>query len=244
MKNKIASLLVCMLVITALFSITVSAIDIRFSRSEQLLVASSYGKSMDLKNNDVVIELLQQMDEALILGYLEDLVSFGPRVTGQTSCEAAGTFLYNEFQSMGLEVRYHHWTSGSYTSRNIEATLPGVDETSDEIYIVCGHYDSVAGSPGADDDASGVVAALGAAYLMSQYSFNHTVRFVAFSGEEQGLLGSQRYVTEAVGNGDNIVGTLNADMIGFTQYANDGNLVKIFSNTQSHWLFTFTSMVN
>lgn len=195
------------------------------------------------KNNDI-IDMIQSMDESLYLGYLEDLVDFGPRVTGTPECEAAGDYIYNEFQSMGLEVRYHNWSYGGYQDRNIEATLPGINETSDEIFIVCGHYDSVPGSPGADDDGSGTVTAIASAYIMSQYTFNHTVRFVTFSGEEQGLLGSHEYVEEAYNNGDNIVGTLNVDMIGYAITQTHGSQIKVYNNDASDWLYDFTESVS
>jgi len=193
-----------------------------------------------VSSSDIIIDVIQQVDESLILDYLEDLVAFGPRVTETTACEQAGDWIYNEFQSMGLDVRYHGWNNGGYDSENIEATLPGLNETSDEIYIICGHYDSVSGSPGADDDGSGTVATIAAAYILSQYSFEHTIRFVTFSGEEQGLLGSEIYAQEAYANGDNIVATLNVDMIGFAETENQGNNILVYHNDDSDWLVDFT----
>jgi len=194
----------------------------------------------DVSRNDIVIDIIEQIDEPLLLEYLEDLVAFGPRVTDTPACEQAGEWIYNEFQSMGLEARYQSWSNGGYNGENIEATLPGSDPESDEIYIICGHYDSVLGSPGADDDGSGTVATIAAAYILSQYSFDHTIRFVTFSGEEQGLLGSQRYVEEAYGNGDNIVATLNVDMIGFAEDEFEGSRVKVYHDDDSDWLVDYT----
>ncbi|MDG6219255.1 MAG: M28 family metallopeptidase [Candidatus Thermoplasmatota archaeon] len=162
--------------------------------------------------------LLIQIDEGSVLNYVQTLVSFGPRVTGSSACNNAGSYIENAFTGMGLEVYVQSWTYGSYAGDNIVATLPGNDPDSDEIYIVCGHYDSVSGSPGADDNAGGTAAVLAAADVMSQYSFTHTVKFIAFSGEEQGLYGSTYYAQQATANGDNIQKVLNADMIG---YAND-----------------------
>lgn len=193
--------------------------------------------------NPDIIELIEQVDEATVLAYLEGLVSFGPRVTGTPACDNAADYIYDSFASMGLDVRYDPWSYGGYSADNVEATLWGEDPTSDEIYIVCGHYDTVSGSPGADDNASGTVAAIVAAHVMSQYAFNHTVRFVGFSGEEEGLLGSHEYVEEAFGNGDNIVAALNADMISFAVTDYDRTHVKIYHDTPSYWLVTFTDNV-
>jgi len=193
---------------------------------------------------DVVIDMIEAMDESLILGYLESLTAFGPRVTGTTECYDAGDYIYNEFESMGLEVRFHNWSYHGYTDRNIEATIQGTDEESDEIYIICAHFDSVPGSPGADDDGSGVVAVMASAFIMKDYTFNHTIRFVTFSGEEQGLLGSHEYAEEAYNNNDNIIAVLNVDMIGYALTTEQGNRIKVYFNTASQWLINYTNDVS
>ncbi len=197
-------------------------------------------ESMD----DTIIEIIQQINESLVLGYLEDIVDFGPRVTGTQACWEAGDYIYDEFESMGLDVRFHEWSYGGYSDRNVEATLEGIDPNSDEIYVILAHYDTVSGSPGADDDGSGTAAVLAAAYIMSQYEFNHTIRFLAVSGEEEGLLGSHEYAEEAYNNGDNIVGALNGDMIGFAISEEDGNIIKIYFNDASEWLLDFTTDIS
>jgi len=194
--------------------------------------------------NDLITDIILQLNQSLYLKYLEDIVEFGPRRTGTPACEQAGKYIYNEFKAMGIEARYHNWSYGGESGSNIEGTLKGINETSDEIYIICAHYDSVTGSPGADDDGSGTAAVLIAADLLSRNSVNHTVRFVAFSGEEQGLLGSYEYAKEASQNGDNIIGVLNGDMIGFAISSYDGSNIKIYENTASHWLTVFTEDIS
>ncbi len=194
--------------------------------------------------DDVVVSIIEQVDEAVFLSYEENLTVNGPRPTEGASCIAAAEFMFNEFQNMGLAVRYHQWSNGGYNSDNVEATLNGTDETSDEIYIICGHYDTVSSSPGADDDTSGTVAVLIAAKILSQYQFNHTIKFVAFSGEEEGLLGSEAYVQDAVSEGWNIMGVLNCDMISYAITSNDGSNLDVYQDTQSEWLYTYTMGVN
>jgi len=103
--------------------------------------------------------------------------------------------------------------------RNVVATLPGTTNP-DQQYIICGHFDSTSEiplerAPGADDNASGTTAVITAAQILSKYRFQKTIKFIAFSGEEQGLLGSFAYVSEAYANGDHILGALNFDMIGY-----------------------------
>ena len=189
-----------------------------------------------------VTELIQQVDESLLLGYLENLTSFGPRVTGTPACEQSAQYIYHTFQNMGLEVRYQNYTDAAVSGSNIEATIPGTD--SSNIFIICGHYDCVADGPGADDDGSGVAAVLAAAAIMKNYEFYYTIRFVAFSGEEQGLIGSYHYVDEAYNNNETIIAVLNADMIAYAQSASDGSNGKIFENTASEWIVTFTQAVS
>ncbi|HWR64305.1 MAG TPA: M20/M25/M40 family metallo-hydrolase [Candidatus Thermoplasmatota archaeon] len=194
--------------------------------------------------DDVVISMIEQVDESIFLSYEENLTVNGPRPTESASCIAAAEYMYEQFQNMGLAVRYHQWSNGGYTSNNVEATLNGSDETSDDIYIICGHYDTVSSSPGADDDTSGTVAVLIAALIMSQYKFNHTIKFVAFSGEEEGLLGSQVYAQEADAQGWDIKGVLNCDMISYAITSNDGKNLEVYQNDASEWLYTYTMGVN
>jgi hypothetical protein len=194
--------------------------------------------------DDLIISILNQLNESLFLEYLEELVAFGPRRTGTPACEQAGKYIYEQFKEMGLQARYQNWSYGGESGSNIEGTLNGFNESSDEIYIICAHYDSVTGSPGADDDGSGTVAVLVAADLLSKYAVNHTVKFVAFDGEEQGLLGSHEYAREASENGDNIIGVLNGDMIGFAITTYDGENIKIYENTASTWITEFTEEIS
>ena len=268
MRSKIGIFLACMLLIVYIIPFSGLATEINnntiiFLDNERLppipgelpsdfvietkqvvqTVSNPPKKTLD-STEDAIIQIIENMDEELYLGYLEALVAFGPRPTGSSGCENAADYIYEEFVSDGLEARYDDWSNGGYSSQNVEATLPGIDESSDEIYIICAHYDTVTVSPGADDDGSGTTAVHAAAYLMSQYEFNHTIKFVTFSGEEQGLLGSEAYAAEAYAQGWNIVGVLNADMISYAVTENDGDNLIVFEDSGSEWLYTYTNNVN
>jgi peptidase M28-like protein/PKD domain-containing protein len=214
--------------------------------SSELELTFQYGRSAEPRfkpqiasYNQKIGLLLDSINEEIYLDYLEGLVAYGPRVTTTNACQDAGEYIYNEFLEMGINARIQEWSDSNYFGTNIEGTIQGVDTTSDEVYIFCAHYDSVPDSPGADDDGSGVAAILTAAYYMSQFSFNHTIKFVAFSGEEQGLYGSYHYVDEALLNNDNIVAVLNADMIGFAISEEDASFVNIYEDDESSWLADF-----
>jgi len=102
---------------------------------------------------------------------------------------------------------------------NVEATKPGVTRPG-EIYILCGHYDSTSEdpwnlAPGAEDNASGTAAVLEAAAALKDCRFDATLRFIAFSGEEQGLIGSRAYAEESRAAGEDIRGVFNMDMVSY-----------------------------
>lgn len=105
---------------------------------------------------------------------------------------------------------------------NVVATIEGAGYPGRQ-FLMTAHYDAISETPytwtpGADDNASGVVALLTAASILKDYHFVNTVKFVSFSGEEQGQLGSHAYAEEAYILGDTILGVLNFDMMAY-----DGN---------------------
>ncbi len=130
------------------------------------------------------------------------------------------------------------------TAYNVIGTLAGTDSEAG-YYIVCAHYDatgtrSVGGwdwqrdpAPGADDNASGVALVIESAKLLAGQSFPWSILFIAWSGEELGLLGSQAYATLAANRNDPILGVLNFDMIGFNDLQQRLELV---TNPGSRWL--------
>lgn len=114
------------------------------------------------------------------------------------------------FESFGLETNLHPFEYGGTTCYNVVGVHRGIS-CPDEIYVLGAHYDSVAGSPGALDDASGVAGVLESARVLSQHAFEGTIVFIAFDREEQGLKGSAAYVNDHIG--DHIHGMLNLELI-------------------------------
>ena len=138
-----------------------------------------------------------------------------------TPIQKATQFVHEHFENLGLQVAYHDYSWAGNNWRNVVATKPGITYP-DDIYIVCAHLDSTSewqyrytDAPGADDNASGTTAVMIAADILSQYEFDYTIRFIAFTGEEQGLYGSYFYSWDASDDGDNIRGVLNLDMLGY-----------------------------
>ena len=94
---------------------------------------------------------------------------------------AAADFIENSFARTGLVPRRDSYELQGLACHNIEAEIRG---SSPEIVLVGAHYDSVFGSPGANDNGSGVAATLALARRFAQKPAQHTLRFVAFVNEE------------------------------------------------------------
>lgn len=125
--------------------------------------------------------------------------------------------------------------------KNVVATKVGT--SSDERVVICGHFDSTSEdpnmlAPGADDNASGTAAVVEAARVVADFPFEKTIKFICFSGEEQGLFGSGEYAGDAKAAGEGILGALNFDMIGYVNPAPED--IDIVGNYQSEWLVDFT----
>jgi hypothetical protein len=180
-------------------------------------------------NYDPVINgIIDQVSEASLSSYVSDLSGVTPvtvggasytvstRYTGSgTPIQMATQFAYEHLQGLGLATTYHQWSACGKSNRNVVAELPGVLHPG-EIVLVTAHIDDmpfVSPAPGADDNGSGTAAVFVAADILKNYSFDRTVRFVLFTGEEQGLCGSWAYA--AAVSGQNITAVLNMDMIAF-----------------------------
>jgi hypothetical protein len=115
------------------------------------------------------------------------------------------------FQSYGLLAYLDPFMYSGYQGWNVVGEIRGTKHPT-QVYIVGGHYDSVA-NPGADDNASGVALTLEAARILSQYPADATIRFMAFDLEEVGLFGSRSYV-QRYGQMD-VRGMISADMVAY-----------------------------
>jgi hypothetical protein len=106
------------------------------------------------------------------------------------------------------------WFKGPIPQYNVVAEIKG-SEKPDEVVIVCGHLDSwnSPGSQGANDNGTGTVTAMEAARILraAHAKPKRTIRFVLWSGEEQGLLGSTAYVKAHEAEWDKISAVLNDD---------------------------------
>ncbi|MEA2055009.1 MAG: M28 family peptidase [Candidatus Thermoplasmatota archaeon] len=75
-----------------------------------------------------------------------------------------------------------------------------------------------------------------AAKIFSEYAFKHTVKFVAFSGEKNGLYGSSAYARDAYKHGERIIADIQLDGVGHAVSRRGGNIIRLSTNGESTWI--------
>jgi Zn-dependent M28 family amino/carboxypeptidase len=168
------------------------------------------------------------------------------------SLEAAADYIRGELVRLDYEVAAQSYRVHDLDCANLEITLPGSVRPA-EIILAGAHYDTVQGSPGADDNASGVAALIEIARLLRRTRRARTVKLVAFVNEEPpffffGDMGSKLYAKAARLRGDDIRVMLSFEMLGYYStargsqayppllrwfYPNRGNFIAFVSNVRS-----------
>jgi hypothetical protein len=176
---------------------------------------------------------------------------------------AAADFIEESFSRAALRTRRDSYEMRGQLCHNIEAEIPG---NRPEIIVIGAHYDSVFGSPGANDNGSGVAAVLALAQRFAaretersppRRTPNKTLRFVAFVNEEppyflSGEMGSLVYARRCKQRGDKISAMISLETIGYFSdaphsqtypapglgvfYPRIGNFIGFVSNVQSRAL--------
>lgn len=132
--------------------------------------------------------------------------------------DTAARYIEGVFRSLGLAVSPQEYEVEGKAVRNIAVECPGVS-LPEEIVIAGAHYDTVPGSPGANDNASGVAALLVLAELLRGQPPARTIRLVAFVNEEPPFfqtmrMGSRVYAAQCRRRKENIVAMLSLETIG------------------------------
>ncbi len=131
----------------------------------------------------------------------------------------ARDFIANAWRSQGYRPTVLEYEVAGVISANLETARPGRRQP-DEIVVVGAHYDSVLGSPGADDNASGVAALLELSGALRDADLDRTVRFVAFVNEEPPFcftrdMGSAVYARAAGARRDDVRAMVALESIGY-----------------------------
>ena len=226
------------------------------------LFCSAVLSAQQTVNNDPEIEnYVSQISADSLKSHIQKLVSFGTRHTMSSTTDkkqgigAARLCVLSKFRTYAknsggrMEVFLQNQDiqpDGKRINKvtnlgNSVAILRGTDPNDKRIFIISGHLDSRVSevmnanddAPGANDDGSGVGAVIEAVRVLSKSKFPATLIFVAFSGEEQGLLGAKMMAETAKKENWQIEGVLNNDMIGNTlssdTHLTNANQLRVFS---------------
>ena len=171
-----------------------------------------------------IAEMVSQVEEAELLSVLEAIIGERHYIASPAKLAEVRTFVEDAFIDANLQTERHDFVFANTNMQNIIGRKPGAKEE-DITYILDGHFDTVAGTPGADDNGSAVAGMLVAMRILSQYSFEHSIRFIGFDAEEPGLIGSGYYVLNGIKSFEDIQGVFNFEMIGF--YSDEPNSQQI-----------------
>ncbi len=140
-----------------------------------------------------------QVSESSILNNLTEFENIGVKRRGTTSLQNTLNWLKNEYLSYGYttnQMQEFSFVNGSNTCKNLVLTKVGTLYPNTFI-ILCGHYDTINGK-GTNDNGSGVVSIFEVARLLRNIPTEYSIKFINFSGEEDGLIGSQHFVSTVV----------------------------------------------
>jgi hypothetical protein len=184
----------------------------------------------------MVDQIVAEVSQTQYVAKWQALDDFETRYSYTTQNAASAAYMHSVFTALGLQARYHFFNM-SGQRKNVVGIKPGLTHPERVVYIT-GHFDSTSEdpnnhAPGADDNASGTTAFLEAARVLSQYNFENTIKFVGFSGEEQGLVGSAAYVDSIAAAGEQVVCCFNADMIAYRGTDPAPADLIIYTNTNS-----------
>ena len=202
--------------------------------------SSTIGRESDLELGSAVADSVAIRSD---ISYLASDKLEG-RLTGTPGNDSAAAFIAQRYKYLRLKAPYpgylqhfvarpaaaaHSGDTAGLKTQNVVAMLEGSDPVLRNRYIVIGaHFDHLGRTTqysmdpragdvirnGADDNASGTAAVLQLARMLSIQKPKHSVIFVNFSGEEEGLLGSQYFVDNPPVPLDSIVAMFNFDMVG------------------------------
>jgi len=182
---------------------------------------------------------------------VEHLAAFVTRNTNTPECRKAAEWVaaeYRKIPGMQVELMTYAIKKGRRVLEDKEvvqvvATLPG---QTDNVLMMGGHLDSInmssdadpltARAPGANDDLSGVAAAMEVARVMAPHRWRQTLMFIAFTGEEQGLLGSRALAARAKSEAWKVDAVLSNDMVGSSRNKlglKDTKHIRVFSEERN-----------
>jgi Zn-dependent M28 family amino/carboxypeptidase len=164
----------------------------------------------------------------------------------------AADYIEAEFAAAGYAARRQEYNVESASCCNLDVEIAGATHP-EQIVVIGGHYDTVPGCPGANDNTSGAAATLALARRFAGRRTERTLRFVAFVNEEHPyghtpLMGSRVYARRCRERGENVIGMMSLETIGYyddrpgsqkypppvgAYYPSEGNFIAFVGNVAS-----------
>lgn len=178
-----------------------------------------------------------------IIDKINALTAFHNRHSKSPNINKVAEWIMNEIKHFDSNVTYYEYVHENYQLKNVVYHKQG---TKDKIILFCAHYDTILNSgpediearaPGANDNASGVSSLLEISRLISKVNLDYSLRFVFFSGEEQGLWGSTHYAQFVKDNGEDLYAVVNMDMCAEPGFLDGENTTNVDIDTGG-WVST------
>ncbi len=136
----------------------------------------------------------------------------------QLACLAVRSYIIQTLSQYG-QVEIDEFSAKTQIPQNIVLSIPADPQKSNKLnkptILIGAHYDSVPGSPGADDNATGVAVLLELAREFTEKPLGYPVKLIAFDLEEYGLLGSKHYAEKIFQSGEKLRLMLSLEMLGY-----------------------------
>ena len=191
-----------------------------------------------------------------ILRHLKNVARERNFQTARASLSKVQSYIQRELTSYGFRVREEPFSHAGESFVNLIASRE--ENPPKPRWIFGAHFDAVPGSPGADDNASGIAALLEIARVYAEFEKNQmspsqacTVEFAAFNMEEYGMIGSRAYAGKLKRERAKVLGMFSLEMLGYASheknsqkmpiflkpfYPDVGNFIALVANTSSQTL--------
>lgn len=209
---------------------------------------TSYAGEVRVVENDLSRELRRHV--MVLAGEIGDRGTHKP-----DSYRKAADYIVSEFVALGYTPQIQTYPAGGMDCSNIEVKITG-SKSPEKILVIGAHYDTIEDTVGANDNTSGVAGMLALARMLKDSQPGSTIKIVAFANEEPPyfqtpLMGSMVYAKACKERGDNIIGMMSLETIGYYSdeansqryptpfdkvYPTTGNFLAFVANVQSRLL--------
>jgi Zn-dependent M28 family amino/carboxypeptidase len=183
--------------------------------------------------NSYIYKISSEVNIERLKSYVKSVEGLRHGWENYDALEEKSKFIEKTLRSFNLKVESQEVPFHRKTYRNIIAIMEGIDKEKEGI-LLGAHYDAAWGSPGADDNASGVAVLLEAANILSNQKLHRTVQFVAFTLEEPQpqtlnfLIGSNHFVREAKKQKKRYEAVFILESVGYTDTIEGSQAVPVF----------------